>query len=330
VPGGSRTNRRSAESVRAESLQPPQLSVSPELFRKFQQLIYSETGIWLGNSKTALLSGRLYRRLMTLGIPTLKEYYELVSAPDGLEERARMIDAITTNETRFFREPRQFDFLVEQAFPRWSAEATQGLRPKRVRIWSAGCASGEEPYSLAMLLAQYLPAEQGWDARIFATDISNRVLEKARHGIYDATRSEGIPKELLRKFMLRGFADQQGRVKIKVGIQEMVDFARLNLNQSPYPVDGPFDVILCRNVLIYFNAESRKRAVTSLLGHLAPNGYLFVGHAENLTSVSTQLRSIEPTIYVKTTSGTGPSVTVLEGTESDPERQRAIATSASR
>lgn len=333
MPRRSGDDNRSAENRQAEGLRPPQLSVSPALFRKFQQLIYRDTGIWLGNSKTALLSGRLFRRLLNLNIPSLKEYYELVEAPGGLEERARMIDAITTNETRFFREARQFDFLVQQVFPRWKAESEKGLRAKRVRIWSAGCSSGEEPYSVAMLLAQYLPSEQGWDNRIFATDISNRVLEKARRGIYDATRSDDIPKELLRNFMLRGFADQQGRMKVKVSIQEMIDFRRLNLNSSPHPVPGPFDVILCRNVLIYFGAESRKRAVANLVAQLAANGFLLVGHAENLTSLSPQLRTIEPTIYASTKSVADPSSSFPENvcvTEADPERQTAIATSAGR
>jgi len=241
-----------------------------------------------------------------------------------------MIDAITTNETRFFREPRQFDFLVQEAFPRWRTEAERGLRTKRLKVWSAGCSSGEEPYSLAMLLAHYLPGEEGWETRILATDISNRMLEKARRGIYDATKAEGISKELLRKFMLRGIAEQDGRVKVKVSIQSMIDFTRLNLNVSPYPVQGPFDVILCRNVLIYFSADSRKRAVSNLVAQLASNGFLFVGHAENLTRQSAQLRSIEPTIYVKTTSMTEDGSKDSCPAETHIERQNSIATSAGR
>ena len=332
MTGRSRADKGSAESGQADSLRPAQLSVTPALFQKFQALIYSETGIWLGNSKTALLTARLFRRLLNLNIPSLKDYYELVAAPDGLEERARMIDAITTNETRFFREPRQFDFLVQQAIPRWGAEAEKGLRTKRLRIWSAGCSSGEEPYSLAMLFAHYLPSEQGWDVRILATDISNRVLEKARRGIYDATRGEGISKELLQKFILRGIAEQDGRIKVKVCIRDMIDFKRLNLNVGPYPVQGLFDVILCRNVLIYFSADSRKRAVTNLVGHLVANGFLFVGHAENLASLSTHLHSLEPTIYLKTGSMTenGNNLKDSQPTETDPERPRANATGAGR
>jgi len=280
--------------------QPPQLSVRPALFKKFQKLIYAETGIWLGNSKTALLCGRLFRRLRALEIASLETYYELVSHPGRQEERSRMIDAITTNETRFFREPRQFEFMVQQVFPRWRAEAGQGSRPRRIRIWSAGCSSGEEPYSLAMLLATHLPAAEGWDVRLLATDISNRVLEKACHGIYPITRSPELPKDLLHSFMLRGTADRQGEMKVKIEIQQMIDFRRLNLNQESNLPEAPFDAIFCRNVLIYFDAASKRRVVANLARHLIANGFLFAGHAENLNGMVPQLSSIEPTIHIKT------------------------------
>jgi len=280
--------------------QSPQLSVSPALFQKFQKLIYAETGIWLGNSKTALLCGRLFRRLRALEITSLETYYERVSHPDQQEERARMIDAITTNETRFFREPRQFEFMVQQVLPRWRAEAEHRSRPKRVRIWSAGCSSGEEPYSVAMLLAKHLPSEEGWDVRLLATDISNRVLEKARQGIYPITKSAELAPDLLHSFMLRGMAERQADMKVKIEIQQMIDFRRLNLNQESKLPEGPFDAIFCRNVLIYFDMASKRRVVANLAHNLMANGFLFVGHAENLNSMFSELRSIEPTILIKT------------------------------
>jgi chemotaxis protein methyltransferase CheR len=279
--------------------QPPYPSVSPALFQKFQKLIYAETGIWLGSSKTALLCGRLFRRLRALEITSLKDYYECVAAPEQHEERVRMIDAITTNETRFFREPRQFEFLAQTVLPRWQAAAEQGLRPRRVRIWSAGCSSGEEPYSVAMLLARHLPPEEGWDVRLLATDISNRVLEKARKGTYPIARSAELPKDLLHGFMLRGMAERLGEMKVKAEIQQMIDFRRLNLDQDCGLVEGPFDAIFCRNVLIYFDSASKRRVVTNLYRHLIPDGLLFVGHAENLSSMFSELRSLEPTIYIK-------------------------------
>jgi chemotaxis protein methyltransferase CheR len=302
LPAGTAPGKDSTKSHFGESRfeQPPHLSVSPALFEKFQKLIYSETGIWLGSSKTALLCGRLFRRLRTLEITSLQSYYECVSQPEQHEERARMIDAITTNETRFYREPRQFEFLVQRVFPHWQADAERGLRPKRVKIWSAGCSSGEEPYTVAMLLARHLPAEQGWDTQILATDISTRVLGKARKGIYPIARSAELPKDLLHAFMLRGMAERQGEMKVKVEIQQMIDFQRLNLDRESDLVEGPFDAIFCRNVLIYFDAASKQRVVTSLIRHLMANGLLFVGHAENLTTVFPQLRSLEPTIYTKT------------------------------
>jgi chemotaxis protein methyltransferase CheR len=308
LPAGTAPGKDSAKSRFGEAglEQPPHLSVSPALFEKFQKLIYAETGIWLGSSKTALLCGRLFRRLRTLEMTSLQSYYECVSQPDQHEERSRMIDAITTNETRFYREPRQFEFLVQRVFPHWQSDAQRGLRPRRVKIWSAGCSSGEEPYTVAMLLARHLPAEQGWDAQILATDISSRVLEKARKGIYPIARSAELPKDLLHAFMLRGMAERQGEMKVKVEIQLMIDFERLNLDRESDLVEGPFDAIFCRNVLIYFDAASKQRVVTSLVRHLMANGLLFVGHAENLNSVFPQLRSLEPTIYTKTGNNGDP------------------------
>lgn len=279
--------------------QPPHLSVSPALFQKFQKLIYAETGIWLGNSKTALLCGRLFRRLRELEITSLKDYYERVSLPEQDEERARMIDAITTNETRFFREPRQFDFLARTVLPRWLNESQHGLRSRRLRIWSAGCSSGEEPYTIAMLVAAHLRLDD-WDVRIIASDISNRVLEKARKGIYPIGRASELPPDLLHGFMLRGMNEREGEMKVKVELQRIVDFRRLNLNEDPTVPEGPFDVVFCRNVLIYFDAASKQRVVNNLVRHLTANGLLFVGHAENLTNMTDELRSLESTIYLKT------------------------------
>jgi chemotaxis protein methyltransferase CheR len=282
--------------------QPPHLSVSPALFQKFQKLIYAETGIWLGNSKTALLCGRLFRRLRELGITSLKEYYERVSQPEQDEERSRMIDAITTNETRFFREPRQFEFLEQRAFPRWRNEAEHGLRARKLRIWSAGCSSGEEPYTIAMLAGAHLPAEEGWDVNLLATDISNRVLEKAHKGIYPIARSSELPEAILHRFMLRGTGEREGEMKVKNEIQRMIEFRRLNLNEESNLPEGPFDAIFCRNVLIYFDAASKQRVVNNLVRHLVSSGLLFVGHAENLTNMTNELSGLESTIYIRANS----------------------------
>jgi len=280
-------------------------SVTPALFGKFQRLIHQETGIWLGDSKAALLCGRLSRRLRALGISSLDQYYKLVVQHNQHEERVLMIDAITTNETRFFREPQQFAFLEQRLIPRWLGDAQQGLRQKTVRLWSAGCSSGEEPYSLAMLLARHLPEQQGWSVTVLATDISTRMLTRARMGIYSIANSVDIPELLLKDYMLKGIANQHGQMKVIPEIQAMVHFQKLNLTQGPYPPNGHFDAIFCRNVLIYFDLESRRKVVGHLIRCLSRRGLLFMGQAESLAVLSSPLRSLAPAVYARTGEARG-------------------------
>ena len=272
-------------------------TLSPALFENFQRLIYAETGIWLGSSKTALLCGRLARRLRDLRISTLEEYFRFVTQPDRSQERMLMIDAITTNETHFFREPRHFEFLLQRLFPCWKEEAALGTRPKRIRIWSAGCSTGEEPYSLAMLLMSHFSPLLDWDVNVLATDISTDVLARAQAGVYSAERAQEIPAHLLHSFALQGVGEHEGQIKIKPEVQRLVTFTRSNLSQTPYQVDGPFDAIFCRNVLIYFDLESKSNVVRALTSHLAPSGLLFLGHAENLNGIPTGLKSVMPTVF---------------------------------
>jgi chemotaxis protein methyltransferase CheR len=273
------------------------ISVTPATFNKFQQLIHEETGIWLGEAKMALLCGRLARRLRTLGLERLDQYYDIVARPEENAERIAMIDAITTNETRFFREPRHFDFLENKVIPQWQTEAQEGRRPKTVRVWSAGCSSGEEPYSLAMLFATHLPPEQGWKTTILATDISTRVLEKARTGVYEIAKSSEIPEAMLKRFMLRGIDKEYGRMKVMPSIQTTIEFRRFNLKEWILPPAERFDAIFCRNVLIYFDNESKIRVVERLAQCLDPHGFFFLGLAENLSGMKTTLRSLAPAIY---------------------------------
>jgi chemotaxis protein methyltransferase CheR len=275
------------------------LSVTPELYLKFQRLIHQEAGIWLGDSRAALLCGRLSRRLRALKLSSLDQYYELVLDPRQGEERIAMIDAMTTNETRFFRDPRHFEFLEARAIPRWRSDAQQGLRSKKMRLWSAGCSSGEEPYSLAMLLARHLPAEQGWDVTILATDLSTRMLAHARTGIYSITKAVDIPEPLLKDHMLKGIDKQSGQMKVMPQIQDMVEFRKLNLNRDPFPQDALFDAIFCRNVLIYFDAPSRQKTLEQLIRCLARTGILFLGQAENLSSFTPRLRTLVPAAYAR-------------------------------
>ena len=272
-------------------------ALAPGLFTKFQQLVYEEAGIWLAAHKQALLTGRLARRLRLLGLSNMQEYYRLVTQPDQQHERAVMIDCITTNETHFFREPRHFDYLERKVFPKWKQEASEGTRPMRLRIWSAGCSSGQEPYSLAMLLLRHFPKEKDWEIEILGTDISIRVLEKARAATYPIEKSKEIPAEYLRAYMLKGKGDHKSEMKVSPELHRVVRFARVNLHADSYPILGTFDLIFCRNVLIYFDQDSKVKVIRGILRHLSPSGLLFVGHSEHLGAIAPGLTTVAPTIH---------------------------------
>lgn len=267
-------------------------------FVRFRQLIESETGIHLSDAKRGLLVARLSRRVRDLGMTSLREYYEYVERGGDPDERARMFDAISTNETRFFREPHHFEVMASRIFPRWKALAARGARERRVRIWSAGCSSGEEPYSVAMsLLEAFDPAE--WDLRVDATDLSTRVLDIARRGEWPARKAADVPGALLRRYMLRGTRSQEGVMKAGEAVRGIVRFGRLNLMNEPYPMAGGYDMILCRNVLIYLAHANRVRVVRNLLSHLAGGGFFFIGHAETLAGIADGPKAVSPNVYVK-------------------------------
>ena len=292
-----RKNITAEDQAGSDSLTPDRHSLPPGLFQKFQHLIYKESGIWLGEHKHALLTGRLARRLRLLGLENMKDYFQLVVQPDQQHERAVMIDCITTNQTHFFREPRHFDFLVTEVFPEWQRQAGTGERTKHLRVWSAGCSSGEEPYSLAMLFSNHFPAEHDWDFEILGTDICTRVLEKARAALYPIEKSKEIPTEFLRAYMLKGKGEQKELMKVSPDLHRLVRFARVNLHADSYPIIGSFDLIFCRNVLIYFDQRSKEKVIASILEHLSPSGFLVVGHSEHLGSTSRMLRAVAPTVY---------------------------------
>lgn len=266
--------------------------IGDEDFRRFQDLVQTETGIQLPESKRALLVGRLSRRLRELNLASFGDYYRRVTDQNDSAERIRMIDRICTNETYFFREPRQFDFLEREVLSTWAAPDAR--RERRVRVWSAACATGEEPYSVAMTLLYHLP---GWEVEVFASDLSTHALDRARAGIWPIEKSREIPERYLKAFMLRGVGAQQGYMKASPELHEVVHFEKVNLHAPLLGVQGGFDVIFCRNVLIYFSAEGRASVVSRLVRHLSPTGYLFLGHAETLNGLNDQLRSVGPTVY---------------------------------
>jgi chemotaxis protein methyltransferase CheR len=288
----TRDERRAPESA-FDASRVREGAVSDRDFARFQALIHREAGIFLAPAKKALLVTRLRRRLRELGIPSLRRYYDRVV--EDAEERVRMLDAICTNETRFFREPRHFDFLADRVFPAWREAAARGRRPQRLRVWSAACSTGEEPYSIAMALRSAFPL--GWDLEVLATDLSTRVLEQARRGVWPIRKAEEIPRHHLRAFMLRGRGADEGIMKAGPELREIVRFARVNLVGDSWPVGPPFDLLLCRNVLIYFDVATKVRVVERLIDRVAEGGFLLLGHAESLGGLTQKARALMPTVY---------------------------------
>ncbi|THF63060.1 protein-glutamate O-methyltransferase CheR [Pseudothauera nasutitermitis] len=264
--------------------------ISDQEFSRFQALLYKLAGIYLAPSKKVLLVGRLTKRLRARGLDSFAEYYRLVSGGGDPAELQTMVDLLTTNETYFFREPKHFDFLRQEILPK---------RPRGTpfEVWSAACSSGEEPYTLAMVLADQLN-EAPW--RITASDISTQVLERARRGHYPMERIDGIPPALLKKYCLKGVREQAGTFLVGKELRERVNFMQVNLIEAP-PAIGPFDVIFLRNVMIYFDQETKRKVVTNLLSRLKSGGWFIVGHSETLNGIvePQHLAAVRPTIYKK-------------------------------
>ena len=266
-------------------------TITTREFRLFQTLVQNEAGIFLSDQKRALLVGRLAPRMRALAITSYGSYHDHLST--DREELVRMLDAICTNETQFFREPKQFAFLENDVLPAWRAEAAAGERTKQVRVWSAACSTGEEPYSLAMTLSAHLP---DWSIEILASDLSVKALQRAKSGIWPIERAEQIPTPYRRAFMLRGGGTQEGKMAARPELTSLIRFARINLSHESYPVAGRFDLIFCRNVLIYFDAPSKRRVIDRLLDRLDPRGYFFLGHSESLSNFD-RVRAVGPTVY---------------------------------
>jgi chemotaxis protein methyltransferase CheR len=271
----------------------PDLAV--EEFQLFQALVLRESGIHLGDKNRAMLVSRLWKRLRALELNSFSAYYRKVKADP--QELVLMLDCICTNETHFFREPAAFECLRERVFPEWMAQADANKRNRTLRVWSAACSTGEEPYSLAMTLLSEFPVSSGWTVEVLGTDLSTKVLTRASKAIWPAEKIANVPLDYQRKFLLKGFGPEKGKIKAADELRQVVRFQRLNLTQEPYPVAGLFDLILCRNVLIYFEWETKIKVVDRLGRFLTPNGYLFLGHAESLHGVSDKLRSVAPKVF---------------------------------
>ncbi|MBJ6766087.1 protein-glutamate O-methyltransferase CheR, partial [Myxococcaceae bacterium JPH2] len=273
--------------------------LNDEEFQRFRAWVHQESGILLAETKKAFLTARLGHRIRALGLPSFGAYYQRVTSGEDADEARRMLEALCIHETSFFREPSQFTFLQDTLVPAWRAEAEHGQRTARLRIWSAACATGEEPYSVAMMLGVCLPTEEGWAVDLLATDLSTSALRRAREGLWPIERAREIPDAYLRRYMLKGTGKQAGWMKPGPQLRSRVLFRPLNLHHVPHDVNGTFDLILCRNVLMYFSPAARLRVVEGLTDRLRPGGHLFIGHAESLQGMSARLRCLRPTIYMR-------------------------------
>ncbi|MDD2701034.1 MAG: protein-glutamate O-methyltransferase CheR [Sideroxydans sp.] len=262
--------------------------LSDQEFSQFQAMIYDIAGISLSDAKKPLVSGRLAKRVKEHGVDSYGEYFRLLMQKDQRAELQIAIDLLTTNETYFFREPKHFDLLRQQVL--------QMQRPgKTFRVWSAASSSGEEAYTIAMILADVL-GDSAWE--VVGSDISTRVLETARRGHYPMKRIEGIPKEYLKKFCLKGVGPQEGTFLVDRSLRSRVSFQQANLNEV-LPKLGEFDVIFLRNVMIYFDMETKRQVVARMLPLLRPGGYFIVSHSESLNGISDALRIVTPSVYRK-------------------------------
>jgi len=264
-------------------------------FRQFQELILAETGIHLDSSKRALVESRLTRRLRTLGISTYGRYlqYVLAQSPKS-DERQEVINCITTNKTDFFRENHHFEFLRDHVIPEARARAQEGAA-QHLRIWSAACSSGEEPYSIAMTVREALGADRSWDVKILASDVDTKVLAAAEAGVFETERLETVPEPLRRRYFLR--RKDGGALMVKDELKSMIRFRQINLIHADWPIQTTFDAIFCRNLIIYFNRETQETLIRRQIRYLKPTGYLLVGHSENLHWMNSVLATVRNTVY---------------------------------
>jgi chemotaxis protein methyltransferase CheR len=264
----------------------------PKEFFQISQIVYEHAGIRLNTGKEELVRSRLIKRLRALGIASFHEYLKHVKEDRTAQELNIMIDSLTTNKTSFFRENQHFEYLRTQILPALK-NRNDGLR-----VWSAGCSTGEEPYSIAMLLCEEWPSVDRSAMKILATDISSRVLAKARVGEYEADYIRDVPAPLLAKYFSVVRTNSSHIYRVNDSIRKMVRFARLNLMEK-WPMKGPFDVLFCRNVMIYFDSASQKDLVHRFSEIIMPGGHLLVGHAESLVASSGEFKYVQPATYVK-------------------------------
>ncbi len=262
-------------------------------FEFIRGLVYERSRINLGPDKRELVSTRLSKRLRATNSPSLAEYCQLLQSPDADDELSNLIDVMSTNHTFFFREQAHFDFLKATALPELAARLAKERWPQ-IHVWSAASSSGEEAYSIAITLATCLP-KTPW--RIEGTDISHRILATAKRAVYNDDTVRNLPDNVVRDHFQRGFGPQEGQIRVRAELRNRVNFSQLNLLEGEPPFHEPFQIIFCRNVMIYFDRQTQEELVARLTRRLVPGGYLMVGHSESLTNIKHTLRPIRPATY---------------------------------
>lgn len=267
-------------------------------FNLFSSFIYDAVGIKMPLAKKTMLEARLQKRLKAHGIRTFEEYADYVFSAAGQgDELVHLIDVVTTNKTDFFREPAHFDFLVKSAIPSLIDSREAGITAP-LKVWSAGCSTGEEPYTLAMVLSEFASACPGFQTSILASDISTEVLAKARNAIYTEDRVDAIPLHLKKKYLLKSRDRVKALVRIVPKLRSMVGFRRLNFMED-FDIREKMDIIFCRNVIIYFDKQTQERLLGRFYKQLAPGGFLFLGHSETLNGLNVPLTPVASTVYRK-------------------------------
>jgi chemotaxis protein methyltransferase CheR len=277
------------------------IELNDKEFKKFSQLVYDRCGICLTDGKKELVKARLGKRIRAGQFKSFHDYYEYIVNDTSGKELINLLDSISTNFTFFFREPKHFEYFKDVFLPDLMNRKRNPIH-KSIRIWSAGCSSGEEPYSLAITLLEAIENPLLWNILILATDLSTRMLQIAETGIYPMEKVENLPSFTLKKYFLRGTGKMENFVRVKDNLQSLVHFQRLNL-MEPFPFKNPFDCIFCRNVMIYFDRKHQTELINRFYEYLNPGGLLIVGHSESLTGIPHSFEYIQPSIYRKQCHG---------------------------
>ncbi|MCG2745939.1 MAG: protein-glutamate O-methyltransferase CheR [Desulfobulbaceae bacterium] len=272
-----------------------QFRLTDKDFENFSVLIFAKTGIHLKPEKKELLNARLGKRLRACRLGSFKDYYERVMHDATGNELVHLINCVSTNFTSFFRENSHFDYLAATVLPQFAA---RGSSAGPCKVWSAACSSGEEPYTLAMVIAMFMARHPSFKASILATDISTKVLDIAQKGIYSYDKVDKVPSEFLKNSFQKGVGKCSGYVKVKDELRRLVTFQHINLMDS-FPWKEEIDVIFCRNVMIYFTRETQVELAEKFYHCLSPGGYLFIGHSESLTSITHRFQQTATTVYQK-------------------------------